>query len=310
MRLTERRPSGPVLLSALLLLAAAAGGARADTEASDAIGFGGRLGLTGFQDLVDARVPETLAIRAGVHYVLNVVDQDFRGAINASRKQRRHDFDLYAGASALGLLDAAIKLPYVYDRDEVNRNGILSDFKDRDVGWGDVDVAAKVTIGLGPIVLAPYLAGRFPSGEPAVRDLAQFEYGAAATLGLLNEHVGLHANLAGLQVEEGLSALRYRLGVSFVPLAMDGFLLRIYGYGDGIEFEGRADSDIDLEFGVQTLIANILTVELGVSVRLLDAGHLDDAVEEQLELQGILDRHFDDGGTWGLYLGAGVLLTF
>ena len=138
--------------------------------------------------------------------------------------------------------------------------------------------------------------------------MAELEYGAAGTFTLLNEHLGLHANLAGLQREEGLTALRYRLGVSFVAWSDAFMLLRLYAYGDAIEFEGSAQSDMDLEVGAQALLAEFLTLELGVSLRLLDAGFIDDTLKRELRnQQGVFDRHFDDDGTWSVQLGVGFL---
>jgi hypothetical protein len=166
-----------------------------------------------------------------------------------------------------------------------------------------------VAFGLGPVVLSPFLFGRANSGEPDVEDLARFEYGVAATFSIL-DYIGIHGNLAGVQVEEGLEAFRYRAGVSIVALATDALVIRAYGYGDGIEFEGAADSDFDLDFGVQTIIMSIFTLEVGTSVRVKDAEFIDDDFEEGLEAQGIFDRHFDDEGTWGLSIVAGVILTF
>jgi len=302
-------------LSLLFALAALAAPVLADDEddggggggAAEAIKLAGTIGLTGFRDMVDARVPDGLSIRGGIRYDLLVVDQDFSGAVRATRKADRHEFTLYGGASLLGLIDAAARIPYLYTDDEINRRGLVDRDADEDIGWGDFDLAAKVALEVGPLDVAPFVFGRFPTGEPDVRDLAEFHYGAAATFSFFGDFIAAHANLAGVQIEEGLSAFRYRFGVSLVGVATSALLVRVYGYLDGVEFEGRADSDIDLELGAQAILFELITVEVGASTRLLDSGFLDDSAKEALAGQNVFDRHFDDDGTWQLQVGVGVV---
>lgn len=309
MKLSNMRP---LLVGLLLLLPGVAPGRaeESDSAAEDAIGLPGFLGLAGFQDMVDARVPGLLSVRAGLRYDLFVTEQDFRGSVDAKRDLEQHDVGAYVGVSALGLIDAAIRLPFVYRRDDVDLGNAVDQFKTRyDEGWANLDAAGKVSFDLGPIALAPFVFGRIPSGEPDVRDLARFEYGLAATFSILDEYLAVHGNLAGVQVEKGLQAFRYRAGASIVVLATDLVLVRVYGYGDGIEYEGRADSDFDLDFGVQAILLQMFTLEVGTTVRLVDAEFLDDDLKDDLTASGI-SSHFDDDGTWGLHLSAGVILNF
>lgn len=299
----------PFLIALLLLLP---GVARADDDsaAEDAIGLPGFLGLAGFQDMVDARVPSLLSMRAGLRYDLLVSEQDFQRSLDVERDLEQHDVSAYVGVSALGLIDAAIRLPFIYRRDDVDFDGVADQFRTRyDEGWANLDAAGKVAFDLGPIALAPYVFGRIPSGEPDVKDLARFEYGLAATFSILDEYVAVHGNLVGVQVEEGLQAFRFRAGASLVVFATDALLVRVYGYGDGIEYEGDADTDFDLDFGAQAILLQMFTVEVGTSVRVLDAEFLDDEFEDGLEASGV-DDHFEDDGTWGLHLSAGVILNF
>lgn len=297
----------PWLAACLIACAAVAHADDDDDDAKRALKLSGSTGLTGFRNMVDARTPGTLSFRGGLRYLVNVVDNDFRGALNATRKQRRHDITLYAGGSLLGLIDVAAKIPFVFDRQKTSINGLPDPRDDNDKGWGDVDLAGKISLELGPFDVAAYALGRLPTGEPEVRDLAELEYGVAASFTIFNHHLAAHGNLAGLQVEKGLTALRYRVGVSFVILDFDTLLLRVYGYGNGIEFEGRADSDIDLDFGAQAILFGFLSVELGTSVRLLDANFLDDSAKKALRGQGIFDRHFEDDGTWAIEFGVGIV---
>ena len=292
------------LVLALTLQVAPARAEESDAEA--AIGLPGTLGLSGMQDLVDARSLE-LSIRAGTRYQLLVEGQDFDGAVRLERDRTRHEFVAYAGGSVLELVDASIRYPWVYDSEDQDFRG-ARDIDDSDTGWGDVDLAAKVSLELGPVDVAPYVHGRFPTGEPATRDLIEFTYGVAATFSLLNEYLGFHANLAGFQREEGLSAIRYRLGASFVVWTEPVALVRLYAYADGIEWEGSADSDLDLELGAQAILFDLLTLELGGSVRLIEAGFLDESVKRELRGErGVLDRHFSADRTWTLQVGVGVI---
>jgi hypothetical protein len=281
---------------------------KSDSAPSRAINFPGTLGLGGMQDMVDARTPEDfIALRAGVRYSVLVEEQSFDGALDVTRERERHAATFYAGGSLLGLVDVSIRIPFVYDKEDRSINGFPDPAADYDKGWGNISLAGKVTLKLGPVEVAPYLHGLFPTGEPAVEDLAELEYGVAGSFFLLNDYLGVHGNLAGIQIEGGISALRYRVGASFVVWSTRPLLLRVYGYGDGIEFEGGADSDIDIEFGVQALLFRVITVEIGASVRLLDAGRLDDTVKDDLAQDlGVLDEHFDDEGTWALTFGAGI----
>lgn len=300
-------------LLALLVAALLAGAARAEESAAGrAVNLPGNLGLAGMQDLVDARVPKLIAVRAGLRYALQVRDQDFRGAVHATRELERHDVLAYAGASLFGVADAAVRLPFVYRRDDTDLRGLRDQLRARhDEGWGDLDVAGKVALSLGDwITVAPFASGKLPTGEPDVRDLGRFEWGAAATLSVLNQYVSVHGNVAGLTEEEGLQGFRYRLGASFVPVATDPLLLRVYGYADGLEYEGRANSDFDVDFGLQAVLFKLFTVELGSSVRIIDGGYIDDTLRDTLRAEGVFDRHFRDDGTWELHLSAGVVLEF
>ncbi len=311
----DRAPARPTprpraaWLALAAALALAPGALAEESDAEPAIGFPGTLGLTGMRDMVDARVPAVLSIRAGARYDVTVLEHKFRSAFRAARNQQSHEFTLYGGASALGLLDASVRLPFVYRRDGIEFDGQPSPRARYDQGWGDLDVAAKVAWGLGPVVLSPFAFGKLPSGEPDVGDFARFEYGVAATFDFLNRYLAVHANLAGVQAEEGRQAIRYRLGASAVVWADEGFVVRVYGYGDGIEYEGSIDSDFDVDFGVQALLG-LLTFELGMSVRLVDTGQIDDALRgarSPADGVGIFERHITPAGHWSLVAGVGVM---
>ncbi|MBL4847500.1 MAG: hypothetical protein JKY65_18435 [Planctomycetes bacterium] len=311
---SSMRLGGYCLLVFLSLASWAAPPVSAQDESSEgdrgaglAIRLPGRIGLTGFQDMVDARSPKgPFSIRGGVRYDVTMIEQDFDGAVRNTREKEIHDLSIYVGGSLFGLVDVSARIPWSYRVEENNLSG-LRDTVDRDHGWADFDFAAKVTLQLGPVTLAPYVKGRFDTGEPEVNDLMEFEWGAAGTFSILNDYVSFHGNAAGFTREQGLFAVKFRLGVSFVVWTGPALTLRVYGYGDGVEYEGRAKTDGDFEFGAQAILFEFLTVEVGASVRLLDAGYLDETTKDSLRAQNVYDRHFDDEGTWQIQLAIGVV---
>lgn len=286
----------------------ARGEERADRDAARALRFPGSLGLTGMQAMVDARIPNDFSLRGGASYTSAWSDRDVRGDFGVSRQREQHLFGFYAGGSALGLIDVSIRVPWGYTRTKTNRKGAVDRAADTVRGWGDVEVAGKVAYGLGPLTLSPFLYGRLPTGEPDVRDLGRFEYGLAGTFAVLNSYLALHGNVAGLQEEGGLSALRYRVGASFVVYSEPDLLIRVYGYQDGIEFEGHADSDLDAVGGVQALLWERITVEVSGTYRLHDSGFVDRATEFELRAADGLTGPLtvEDAEVWSVQVRAGI----
>jgi hypothetical protein len=279
-----------------------------DSDAAQAVRLQGNLGLTGFMDMVDARTPGLLSIRGGSRYELFVRDRNFETATGTLvREERRHEIWTHVGLSLLGFIDASARIPFVWDRQTNDIRGGPNQ-RDNDQGWGDLDLAAKISLEMGPFTVAPYAWGRLPTGEPAVEELAELNYGAAATFSILNSYVSFHGNLAGVQKETGISALRYRLGFAFSPWASDSFLLRVFAYADGIEFEGSGGSDLDAEFGLQLILFETLTAELGAGLRIMDSDQIDDTLKRQLRgIDGTtLQRHVEEDGTWTIQLAVGT----
>jgi len=309
------------LLAAALLLAGPCAVARADdsggSDADKAIRFPGHLGLTGFMDMVDARIPGVLQIRSGLRYRATVTQRTFSdlgSGASLSQRTEEHTLDAYLGVSLLGLVDASIRLPYIVSKDQSNnRKGITDLASITEDGFANVDLAGKISLTLGPFQVAPYLYGRLPSGERSVRDFAELNYGGAAYFSTLNGYLSLHANLSGVQFEKGTSGVRYRLGFAFVLWASDSYLVRFFAYGNGIEYEGAGNSDIDVDFGVQGLLFGMLTVEVGVSVRLVDGGNVDDTIKRQIRdfnlnnAGSALSKHYRDDGSWAVTIGLGTL---
>lgn len=284
------------------------------SDAERAIRFSGRMGLVGFMEMIDARTPGLWQIRSGVRYIATVRDRDFEGAVELSRQEERHDLNVYVGVSLLGLIDVAGRLPYVWDKTDDNLKGTTDIGFDDD--WEDgiagVDLAGKISLSIGPFQIAPFLYGRLPSeSDRSVKDLGELDYGTAITFTALNHYLSLHANLAGVQIEEGTVGFRYRLGVAFVLWSSPDWIFRVFAYGNGIEYEGSGDSDIDVDVGVQALVFGSITVELGFSMRVVDAGHIEaDLKRDVRSLQSagrFVDKHFEDDGTWAVQIGIGTV---
>ncbi len=58
---------------------------------------------------------------------------------------------------------------------------------------------------------------------------------------------------------------------------------------------------------VQALLAEFISVELGATVRVADAGFVSDELDEELDAIGVIDRRVDDEGTWGVQLAVSVV---
>ena len=249
---------------------------------------------------------ETIKVRGGARYHVQVTNRDFEGTISAEREEQRHELGLYVGASAFGFVDAAVRIPYVWEDIDTDFS-VGNDTDTFNRGWADLELAGKVTLELGPFAVAPYLLGRIETGEPEVEDLMEAEYGVAGTFSLFNEYLSVHANLAGLQRETGITALRYRVGGAFVVWADHTAVVRAYGYADGVEWEGKANTDVNVDLGVQARFLDFISVELGATVRVLEADRIDDDLADELEARGVVADHFDDEGTFGVHLGVGVV---
>ncbi|RMG13884.1 MAG: hypothetical protein D6731_11270 [Planctomycetota bacterium] len=283
-------------------------GSSLDSAAEPAIGFSGFLGLAGFQKMVDARIPQGLfTVRGGARYDFFLRQLDVDGTSNAADVDvERHEVSLYAGGTVLGLVEAALRMPYVEEK--IDYDYLLGPDSDtNNSGWGDADFSGKITLSIGPFDVAVYATGALPTAEPDLEDVLDYEWGAAATFSTLNEHLSVHGNVGGLHEDGGLSALVYRVGGAFVAWADNTAVVRLYAYADGVEWEGSAGTDFKIDFGVQALVLDIITLEVGSSVRLIDADKLDDDVADELALRSVVSDHFDDEGSWSITAAAGFL---
>lgn len=302
--------TGLALLLCTLGVASAHAGEGGGSAAENAIQLSGSRGLTGFMDMVDARTPGVLSLRFGTRYIVSVRDRDLGGGqAKLSQREERHALFTSGGVSLFSLVDVGARIPYLFESKDWNvkgQNDLPGEGHER--GWGDFDLAAKVSLPLGWFTVAPFATGRFPVGEPDTRDLAELDYGASATFTLLSQYLSFHGNLYGLQRETGLSAFGYRLGLAGVPLATDTLLLRLYAYADGLEYEGQDGSDLDAVFGLQAIVLESITAEIGVGLRIVDGGHTDDQLRRALRTNSAVDdtRRFQDDGSWTLQLAVGT----
>lgn len=319
-----------ISLSLLLvcILAASAHAQEEDTYSwrvhpKDALALGGDEGLSGFQSLIDARSPQaatdhedyalvfSFPYRLGFGFHAQRIEHDFRGSQRVDLRR-----DRFGPTFKFGVTLLPEKVPieigvgvrgFDEERTRVSqRVGQLGQAtstgsKGREDGFGDLTLALKIEIptGADAIALAPYAIGRLPNGDPDVELPARIEYGLAMTLAPgLGEIFAFHVDVAGVHEEHGVSAFRYRAGisVSFVPPGR-WFLARIHAYGEGLEYEGRPTSDVDLRFGAQLIIARWVTLEAGFTHRFVHSGYRDDALRDFVRTPGvgvngpILERH-------------------
>lgn len=265
-----------------------------------------RIGLSGFGDMIDARVPkDTVALRGGVRYRAQLSERDVEAG---GEELERHEFPLYAGASLFGLLDAGMRVSYVVREEQIEVNGGSDDELD-DSGWADMELGGKVSLDLWLLSLGAYVQGRIPLDTEVTR-LSYVDAGVTGTFAFWDDRIALHGNLSALFIEEGTQALKYRVGVSVVPLALDLVTLRAFAYLDGMEYEGSPGNDLDVKFGVQGIFFGFLTAELSFGVRALDSGYVDDDLRDALDQAGLADRSVSDDGTWEVELGAGLQFAF
>ena len=86
-------------------------------------------------------------------------------------------------------------------------------------------------------------------------------------------------------------------------------MLRVYAHLSGVEYEGPPNSSVDLELGGQLLLGGLFTLDLGVAVRLVDAGLVDPQLDRRLEKDaGDRISGMDHKGTVAVTFGIGFVL--
>ncbi len=247
-------------------------------------------GLSGMQDMIDARVPTGLTIRGGLR--MEQAMQSLQGPI-LHFDQDVFSLQAYAGVAALELFEVGARLPFEFNR--TTKGFKISGGNERQSGTnlGNFDLAGKISIRFGQLSLAPYAVLTFPTGDPRFDQPGGGRVGGAATVSILHSILDLHANVDGAWVAGGNWAIDYKVGVSVVPLASKVLLLRPYVFLKGTQqLANNPGSDVRVALGVQGLILDFVTVEAGMSYRFLS-----DTTPHDLP---------DDNGTWAFNIGAGV----
>ena len=192
------------------------------------------------------------------------------------------------------------------------RRGTETEYRD---GVGDLEVSLSVRpiLDLDWLHLAPFVSGRVPTAEVDVRLPARLEYGVALAISPPQQQVfSLHLNASGETLEKGDNAFLYRIGPSLAFELSPATVLRLFGYAKGREWEGRARSDLALDFGVQFILTDLfdhallpdaIVIEVGASISLLEGGHRSPDLRRALRSKPIppsqntlhlLERHTDD----------------
>jgi hypothetical protein len=247
-------------------------------------------GLSGMQDLFDARVPTGLTIRGGLRMEQSM--QNLQGPI-IHFDQQILDLQAYAGVAALELFEVGARLPFEFNR--TTKGLKISGGSEHQSGsnLGNFDLAGKISIRFGQLSLAPYAVLTFPTGSPKFDSPGGARVGGAATVSILNSVLNLHANVDGAWISGGNWAIDYKIGVSVVPLATKIVALRPYVFLRGVQqIDNNPGSDLRVAAGVQGLLFDFITVEVGMSYRFLS-----DTTPHDLP---------DDNGTWSFNIGAGV----
>ncbi|MBL4846721.1 MAG: hypothetical protein JKY65_14460 [Planctomycetes bacterium] len=260
-------------------------------QPSSATHLGGSFGLTGFGTMIDGRIPSPLltnpdpgdplggySTRFSLRYDLLVTSRELRGAERRYRvRERRESFRAHYGLTVHGL-DLSLGLPYQRERVQLGKPG-SPEGQLREEGVGDVTLGAKLGLRIPEFLFgewavaafAPYVLARIPSGADRLQEPAYAEAGLAIA-GPYGSSFRWVGNFAFRRYEGGLIAGIYRFGASAVPLADSSRTLRVYLHVAGIEYEGRPNSDVDVEAGAQLLLVERVSVDFGLSYRLVDSG--------------------------------------
>lgn len=297
-------------------------------DPSAATHLGGGFGLTGFGTMIDGRIPSPLltnpalenplgasSSRVSLRYDLALTQRELRGAARRYRlRERAESLSLHYGLSVRGL-DLAISLPYRREETRLGAPG-RSEGTLREEGLGGLTVGAKLALRIPEFffgdwavaAFAPYALARAPSGAERVEDPGWVEAGLALAgpYGYSFRWIG---NFGLRHHEGGLTAAIYRFGASLVPLANSSRTLRVYAHLAGVEYEGRPNSDLDLEGGAQLLIGSLVTVDLGISYRVLDSGFVGQRLGQALGARfGEVPRGWHGDGAFTLTFALGVVL--
>lgn len=305
-RLTGRPWGVAVALLALASIMASGREQRPETEL-----LFNTSGVTGFGDVIDARSPtwksqallEDCFFRFGAGYQGVREDLELDGAVRAEFRSERQAGVLFGGV-AIPLVRGELGLSLrAYEEAHLRtkvRGPTAAKDDDRDYGVGTLGLLAKVALPLKDINwlhLAPYAGGRVTlGGDHDLEEPSQFDYGLSVTLAPQEQMswFALHVNLGGTLVEGGATGLRYRIGPSLSLPLSPGASLRFFAYADGFEWGGRADTDLDLEFGLQLLLAEHVQFTVVAGKRVSHSGYRDDLTRRALDDLGVRERHADE----------------
>ncbi|MEZ6186686.1 MAG: hypothetical protein R3F62_16955 [Planctomycetota bacterium] len=282
--------------------------------------FAHRVGVGGFGDTVDARLAvvrfdRPIALRAGVRFGALRSEREFRGATRAEQRTLRSNLGAYVGLS----VDCAI-VPFEvglyvrgYERldSRFQATGSARE-KAREEDFGDVQVGVKVPIPLDDLGLTRagsislYGLGSIPTGG-TVRQDAWAEFGAAVAVHPWRDALQLHLNLAAVTREHGAVAFRYRLAAALAAdLNRDGdAVLRVHVGAQGLQYEGRPSSDVDLTAGVQVAFFQRVSLEVQAFYRVSHSGFLSTDERRGFRTRGLAERHLDEDD-YGVEVSLGV----
>lgn len=278
--------------------------------------------------MIDGRIPSPLltnpetqnplgssSSRVSLRYDLLLTTRELRGSGRRFHLRERHEsLSAHYGLSVRGL-DLSLSLPY---RREETRLGRAGDSMGtlRAEGLGGLTVGAKVALRIPEFffgdwavaAFAPYALARAPTGAERVADRGWIEAGLALA-GPYGNSFRWIGNFGLRQHEGGLTTAIYRFGASGVPLANQSRTLRVYAHLAGVEYEGRPNSDVDLEGGAQLLLGRLVTLDIGVSYRIVDSGYVSPRLRDGLRARfGTVPRGWHSDQAFSLTFALGVVL--
>jgi hypothetical protein len=298
-----RRPRPISFPAALALALALTAAARADDDAWDpgktSIGFASVYGIGGMRNLVEARIPEPLSLRAILRYELLLQSTASDTLVHSVEANAA---TLTLGGSFLGRVELGVHWSFYLEKTVTNETSGPGSPTETYRWIPNVDLAAKgggaldwIDSALDQLAVSPYVVGHVSGGQEIQRldGYQALEIGLAGTVAFLENRLALHVNVAFTDLNAGALDFRYRLGASVVPVGFREFLLRLASYLDGLS--GPPGTTLRVAFAGQALIAGWLGFEISGDYTVFN---------------GRLESGLRDNGSGGFSVGAGVRLTF
>jgi hypothetical protein len=254
-----------------------------------ASGFASIFGLTGMRAMVEARVPERPSVRGMLQGSADHQELSF-GSGSVEQTTDSLGLQLTLGGSFARSVDLGMRCILI-EQVETRRTGTPREVQDKS---GGLDLAAKVSLPLGPAAIAPYAIFHFELGGHDLNGGRGVEAGAAFTFTFARERAALHATLSYDDKAGQPPAFRFRVGASGVAVNEDAVLVHPFVYLEGVEPTG-AGLGLQIDFGVQVRLFDSLVLSAAAFYYLVDDSPPPGTKDE---------------GAWGIRFGLGLGAKF